>query len=222
MQFKKLRRQYPKEAALDVILDVINEMSLPENSNDLSMRKKWMQWLELIARHIEMDIPRSLSVSHDETDRWIHERAKGAAAGLRRVIRQVAVSGPNMLDRVIPVLRAEAIALACGDLASLSYAKPPTQEPQGKRWKRIAVTAGRTILVMAAPIAAVLVLQAFSAFTPNGLSWAKLISLAWALLYLLITIDPTLNDKITTARNIIDTVRETRPPRSAHSVDDGR
>jgi hypothetical protein len=73
---------------------------------------------------------------------------------------------------------------------------------------------------MALPLVAILALQPYLRLTGNTLAWAKVIALGWAALYLLITLDPTVNDKIATARNLIGLVRETKLPHSAHDSEE--
>jgi hypothetical protein len=216
LKTRNLKKEAAREAILDIYLDTAEEMRIPDNRNDLSYRKRWLTNLEQAAKMIERDLPRAMTSDGVETDAWMAERAKGAAAGLRRVNRQIAVSGADTLDRVVSILNSQAVALACGDFASLKWAPPPPPEARRRRWWRSAFIALRTLLVMAVPLVAILALQSYLGLTGNALVWAKIIALGWAALYLLITIDPTVSDKIATARNLIGIVRETKLPRSAH------
>jgi hypothetical protein len=49
-------------------------------------------------------------------------------------------------------------------------------------------------------------------FTPEALNCAKIASLAWAMLYLLVTVDPALQDKVEAVRSLATARDVGRPP----------
>jgi hypothetical protein len=42
-------------------------------------------------------------------------------------------------------------------------------------------------------------------------NWARIAAGIWALLYVVITLDPAIGDKIDTARSLVDAMRDSRP-----------
>jgi hypothetical protein len=206
----RLRRRLPQEAILDYLLDLIQEMTLQDNRRSFQTRQQWMWLLENVARITETGLPAMFRSDNTETDSWVSERAAGAAAYLRRINRQVAAPKADTWDRLIEVLREEAMAFACGDLACLRWVHPPEVEAKKRGHWRTAVTIIRTVVVMSVPVIAVFALQPILKFENQIFEWAKVSTIGWAVLYLLISIDPTLNEKISTARNIIGLARQER------------
>lgn len=204
---ERLRRSAPREAILDTLLDVFQEIVSTDARNDFRMRGQWIRRLEFSARTMEKDLSAVFRSSDPVTDSWVRERAQGAAAALRRVNRQIAVSGPNTWDRIVSVLRSDIKALASGDLAGLHWVQPDASEPEPKRLRRRILITVRTIVVMLLPIAVVLVLQPILKFSSNVFAWARFGSLIWAILYFSLTVDPTLSDKIRTMRDLTAAVR---------------
>jgi hypothetical protein len=77
------------------------------------------------------------------------------------------------------------------------------------RWKT-AIIVLRTIVLAAAPLAAVVAIQPLLRLDAEPLRWAKVIGLAWAVLYLLLAADPTLREKIETAQSVSNLFSTTR------------
>jgi hypothetical protein len=57
-------------------------------------------------------------------------------------------------------------------------------------------------------VTAVLVAQSLVHFSPAAFRWASLLTGAWAVLYVIICLDPAINSKIETARSLAGTLRE--------------
>lgn len=62
----------------------------------------------------------------------------------------------------------------------------------------------------ALPLGAVLVGQAVLHFSTEVFRWASIATGIWALLYVVISLDPAVREKIDTARSLVDTVHEAR------------
>lgn len=198
-----LKRTHPREAILDYLLDIISNMTQVDNRNDLDSRSEWMVGLEFAAQLMEKELPSLLRNSNGQTNSWVSERAMGAAAALRHINQHIAAPTTGTWDSLLLILRSEAMALASGEFARLRWRPPPMPPSRPVRIRNISVTIVRTLTVMFVPITAIVLLQPIFKLNNSTLAWAKVASLGWALLYLLITVDPTLNDKITTARNLI-------------------
>jgi tetratricopeptide (TPR) repeat protein len=204
---KRLRWSAPRIAILDSLLDLHQEIVSVEARNNLQTRSQWIRSLEFAARTMERDLSAVFRSNDPVTDSWVLERARGAAAALRQVNRQIAVSDPNTWDRIVSVLRSDIKALASGNLAGLRWVQPCTPEPEAKRLRRMVLITLRTIGAMLLPIVVVLIIQPILKFSPNVFTWLRVGSLSWAILYFLLTIDPTLSDKIRTMSDLTTAVR---------------
>jgi hypothetical protein len=68
----------------------------------------------------------------------------------------------------------------------------------------------------AAVLAAVLIAQPFLHAGPSLFDWARITTAIWALLYVLLSVDPTIRDKIAAARDLADLIQTA--PSSPSSV----
>jgi hypothetical protein len=68
----------------------------------------------------------------------------------------------------------------------------------------------RTVLVAALPLGAVLVGQAVLHFSTGVFRWTSIATGVWALLYVVISLDPAIRDKMDTARSLVDTLYQAR------------
>jgi hypothetical protein len=201
------RRRRSRAAIIDHLLDLIGEMGSRTNRNDLLMRSRWVDLLEQIAKRVERDLPKRYGSLDPATAEWMSHRAAGAAHWVRRLQQQVMLPTEESWDRLAASLRFMAATVAAGDFAGLRWVSPSLLP---RRRKRLTVVASvlRTTTVMGLP-ALVVVVVGF--LIPLGGSYrsATLISLGWAVLYLLLSLDPALRDKIDTARGLLGTVRDT-------------
>jgi hypothetical protein len=166
--------------------------------------------LEYAAKRLERDLPRFFASGDDQTEEWLASRARGAATALRHLKRNIVVASNDTWDRLAVILRTEIGALAAGDLANIRWTSPPPRKENVKSFWRTPLVAARTVVVMAVPLIATLTLNPILDLAPKTFNIAKVVSVGWAILYFLLTIDPTLQKKIETARSIIGTVQESR------------
>jgi hypothetical protein len=82
-----------------------------------------------------------------------------------------------------------------------------------------AITAARTIVVAALPLAAVLVAQPFIHTSSSLFNRARIATAIWALLYVLLSLDPAIRDKIGAARDLADLIQTAPGPVSRDSQD---
>jgi len=208
---RNLQNNRVREAILDSLLDILEEMTAPDTRNNLYIRRQWMQRIGLAANRVEKVLPQLFASGDEETDWWVSTRAKGAAAALRRANRNIATPGPDTFDQLIAFFRSEAAALASGEMAALRWVSPRPPEAIRKRWWRSALAVARAIVVMFVPLGVVLLAQPLLKFDTSFLEWAKVGSVGWAVLCLLISIDPTVKDKITMAGNLIGAFKQEKP-----------
>jgi hypothetical protein len=98
--------------------------------------------------------------------------------------------------------------MATGNLGALAWRQPPPSPPRGTTFWRRTVAVTRTILVAILPLAAVLAGQSLLHLSAEAFRWASILTGAWALLYVIICLDPAIQDKIETARSLAGTLHE--------------
>src|ERR1035438_2133206 len=86
----------------------------------------------------------------------------------------------------------EVRCLANCDLGALSWREPPPPLPLRAVVKRRVISIVRTILVAGLPIAVVLTAQQFLHASPGLYDWARITTGIWAVLYVLLSIDPAI------------------------------
>ena len=210
ISLNKLRQQWPREVVLDYLCDVVHDLESGENRNDLNWRSEAIWGIEYAARRMERDLPRFFEVGDSQTSEWLASRAKGAATALRNCKRHILVSDTGTWNRLSVTLRGEISALATGNWASLKWSPPPPREATIKSVQKTAYLVLRTAFVMAVPLVALITLNFFLDLAPKTYSAARIVSVVWAILYFLLTIDPTLPNKVETVKSIVGTVREAK------------
>jgi tetratricopeptide (TPR) repeat protein len=204
------RRRHPRAAILDHLLDLIGEIGSRAKRNDLPARSRWVDLLEQVAKRMERDLPKRYGSLEPATAEWMGHRAAGAARWVRHLQQQVMLPTEGSWDRLGASLRSMAATVAAGDFAGLHWT-PPSPVPRRRKRLTVVASALRTVTVMGLPA---LVVAVVGLLIPLGASYrsATLISLGWAVLYLLLSLDPALRDKIDTARGLLGTVRDTAKP----------
>jgi hypothetical protein len=119
--------------------------------------------------------------------------------------RQMVASVPGDLTKLEELLVHEIRCLATCDIGALAWCEPP---PPPSRLRQV-LTWARVILVAGLPLAAVLIIQQFVR-VPGVISWA---TVGWAVLYFVLSLDPTIRDKVEVAHEIAGLLRTEPPPR---------
>ena len=209
-KLNKIREGCPREAVIDYLLDVLKTLTSLEDKNDLSVRRGMIKKIEYAAGRLERDLPKIFESDDSQTDEWLRSRAAGCAEALRHLKREIVVASGETWDRLAVILGKEIGALATGEWASLRWISPPPRAANARSWWRVAIVVLRTVVVMAIPLIATFTLDPVLDLAPKTFGIAKIVSVAWAIVYFLLTIDPTLQKKIETVRSVIGTVQESR------------
>ena len=114
--------------------------------------------LERAALWLERYMPKTIACYDAVTTAWTAERAKGAAAALRRMKRRIVAPGKRSWDQLESELRQEIKALASGDLAALRWTMPELLSRR-ERLRQIVIATLRIVTITGLPIVAVLALQ---------------------------------------------------------------
>jgi hypothetical protein len=220
---RRFLRGEPRAAALCETLALLVELREHGRRNDLSWRRFWLWRLERIAQAVELDMPATFGLVDPDTHRQLTDGGRGCARAVRQLKFLVAApSSPDAWRRVEDVLRHNAGALATGELGRLRRADPAAVPAPVRRGRRaIAGEALRTTVFAGLPLAVVYLAQPWLTFSETVHDWAKVAGLGWALLYVLMTLDPTLREKLGTALSMITLGQAGDPAAVARSRDSG-
>ena len=210
MRQRRLIRQDCQLAILDMLLTVLDDLRAPPRSRQLAQRLKCAWTLEFAARRLTRDLLPAYYVDYVGSGDWLTRRAAGWSEALRHIQRQVVAPVPENQAKAEAALMHEIRCLATGDLGALAWRRPPPRPPRRTVLRQHAITAIRTILVAALPLAAVLAAQPFLHTSTGLFGWARIATAAWALLYVVLSLDPAIRDKIDTANQVAGILHNTR------------
>jgi hypothetical protein len=210
-RLRRLRKEYARSAMLDRLLDLVEEISVPANRIDFQMRGHWIFYLEDIALTMEKSLAPTVAATDPATREWVQHRQAGAVAAVRRMKREIISSRPGSWPRLLNILRQQIDAVATGDLARLRWVTPPALEQ--RRRSRIAQAMGalRVVVVACVPVIVIIAAEPFLALSPAIDSWIKIAGLIWAIISILIAVDPAVRDKLETAQVLSQLFRDSRP-----------
>jgi hypothetical protein len=171
MRQRGLIREDCQLAMLDMLLRVLDDLRAPARSRQLAQRLHCAWILEFVARRLTRDLLPAYYVDYLGSGGWLTRRAAGWGEALRHLQRQVVALVPQSQAKAETALVHEIRCLATGDLGALAWRKPPPRPPRRTVLRRHAITAIRTILVAALPLAAVLAAQPFLDTSPGLFGW---------------------------------------------------
>jgi hypothetical protein len=198
-------------ALLDTALLVIDGLDTPARQRDYAMRLRWAVELEDAATLLTKNLVPPSYLRYLSSRDWLAQRMAGWAEALYDVQRKVLAPNSGSHNEAQKVLRHEIKCLATGDLGSLPWRRPPQRPPRRVTLRRQALAVVRAFVVAALPLAVVLAAQPLVHLSSPVFNWARIAAGIWALLYVVITLDPAIGDKIDTARSLVDAMRDSRP-----------
>jgi hypothetical protein len=188
-------------------LTVLDDLRTAPRCRQFSQVLKNARILEFTARTFTRDLfPRSF-VGYAGSGEWLIRRTAGWAEALRHLQRQIVAPVPGSRAKVEALLLNEIRCLATGDLGALAWRQPPPLPPRRTVLRRHATTVGRTILVAALPLATILAVQPILHESPGVFAWARIATATWALLYVVLSLDPAIRDKLDTASQVAGLLR---------------
>jgi hypothetical protein len=209
-RYKVLVRRHLRLDILDSLLLIIDGLNSPGRRRDLEQRRMWARLVGWVATDVERELaPRDFREKL-ASGQWLTRRAAGWAQALRHLQRQLVAPIAANEPKLRSVLLHEIHCLATGDLGALAWREPPPPPPRRVTLRRRAIDATRAITVALLPLSVVLAIQPVL-HTGTGLfGWTRIATGAWALFYLIVSLDPTIAGKIDTARTLIGTIHDTR------------
>ena len=200
--------------ATDILLNVLYDLRLAGACRPMGQRLRHCRNLEYAARWLSRDLLPTPVVSRLGSGDWLARRAAGWAEAIRHIQRQVIAPTPGGQGKAEALLTHEIRCLVTGDLGALAWREPPPPPSRRATIRRQAVSAARAIVVAALPLAAVLAAQPLVHASPALFGWARIATAVWALLYVLLSIDPAMRDKIGAARDLASLIQTTPAPGS--------
>lgn len=201
--------------ALNALLDLLAQLTVPQLRRDASARTNWMAALERIAVILERHLPLSLPGGDPDSQRAIAAHAHSAAAALRGMKRTLALPDEASWQDLIKQLTGLATALARGDFAEWPPPQPAVIVPKVPRplWWRV-MHVVRTVLVIVGPPLVAFLIPLASLSVP-GLAWLRFSTVVWALLAALVVLDPAISDRVAKMRDVLGLLRDATPPKGA-------
>jgi hypothetical protein len=211
---RRTTRQDPLLAAIESLLLVLHDLRSARGYRGIDQRLYHCRHLEFAARCLTRDLLPLSRVSRLGSGTWLARRAAGWAEAIRHVQRQVIASVPDGQRKAEGLLAHDIQCLVTGDLGALAWRDPPSPPPRRATLRRQAISAIRAIVVAVLPLAAVLAAQPFLHASSSLFGWARIATAVWALLYVLLSIDPAIRDKIGAARDLASLMQTAPPPAS--------
>jgi|SRR5215475_3095158 len=195
---------------LDLLLEILNNMRTAPGYHQLHRSLYQAQYLETAARWLTRHLLPPPFVGYVGSGDWLTGRVAGWAEALRYMQRQMVAPVPGGWAKLEATLVNEIRCLATGDLGALAWRQPPPRPSRRTILRQRTITVARTILVAALPLAAVLATQPLLHESPGAFGWARAAAAAWALLYVVLSLDPAIRDKIDTTSQIVGLLRNPR------------
>jgi tetratricopeptide (TPR) repeat protein len=207
------QRSQAEAVTLNGLLSVLEDLLNPRLHRDAAKRRGWMTELERLAVGVERDLPHSLASGDPSSQRTIQAHARGAAAALRRMKETIALPNETSWRELTDQLTGLARALAVHDFSSWPAPLPEVivKRPPRPPWRRAMDTA-RTVLVIFAPALGAFLLPLVLPLSGPGVPWLRFATTVWALLGIIIALDPDWSNRIAKMRQWIDLVRSATPP----------
>ena len=209
-QYRRVRRADCLVTVTGMLLYVRDDLRVSPTGRPIAQPLARARSVEVAARLLEKHLLPGYLTSYLGSGDWLARRAAGWAEALRDLQRQIIAPVPGRRDKAVATLAHEIRCLATGDLGALTWREPPPNPPRRVVLRRKALTALRTVLVAALPLAAILAAQPLIHASPGVFGWARIATTTWALLYLVLSLDPAIHDKIDTASQVIGLLRGTR------------
>ncbi|MFI0447469.1 hypothetical protein [Actinomadura sp. 6N118] len=208
-----LRREarHPQAAAIDRLLELRADVRCGEGHCPVEQRRALFRHLERTARLIEGPLMGQVSGRDPATRAWVHRHCAAAATAVRELKRDVAAPTASRWEHLEAQLTRTLAALATGNLGELPTVEPGAADlPRPSRFTT-AVRLLRAALIAVAPIVMVVAAQPLLDLKPDHYALAKAGAALWALLYLLISLDPTLREKLAAIGDLFAAARGDRP-----------
>jgi hypothetical protein len=200
---------------VDLLLELLDDLRRRDDDQSFGHRLFQARRLEFAARRLLHGLVPSSAAGYLGSGEWLKEKLAGWAEALRAAQHQLIAALPGDKASVEEFLIHEIRCLATSDLGALSWQEPPPPLPRRDLLRRRTITVIRTTLVAGLPLTVVLTAQPLLHLSTTVFDWARVSAGLWALLYIVLSLDPTIGDKVGTAREIASLLRGSPAPGSS-------
>jgi hypothetical protein len=205
--FRRVQRRNARGLIIDHLASLIRGIEQPVGWRRYPIHGTVYAYrLELLADLHESGLPAQLTAFDPTTQEWVRSRCVGAAAAMRHAKRLGLSAKGREQGRFVRILRQQLAAVATENWMAMVH-QPTAVQPTGN-WRTRITSAVRVLIVAALPGLALLGISPWVDFGSDVGDWAKIVALGWGALTLIWALDPSVRDKIDTARNIVTSVRE--------------
>ena len=154
----------------------------------------WLRKLEAAARILEREVPRQVRTFDQRTAEWLSGRCAGAAEALRHMKRHVLSPAGNGTEHLSRLLRQQLAALATDNWHGLVWREPPGKRARSRKDTLISVL--RVAVVALLPAVSLFAVSPWLDFGDGIFRWARLVVFGWAVLSVLVALDPGVRERI--------------------------
>ena len=209
---RHVNRRHPTQALIDIFMSLLRDLCEPGIAR-AQYRLMFASWLNVAARWLQDDLlpVKSLRGVDPSSFTWLRKRSAGWAYAVRYEQRRYVAALPGSEKDIERFLEHEVRSLATGELGTLAWRRPPAVPKRERSWRKNASRALQIAFVALLPLAAVLAAQPLLHTSNEIFRSTGVASGAWALLYLLLTVDPQLSVKLETFRTTAAAARDAKP-----------
>jgi hypothetical protein len=197
--------RYPDSVLIHHLVDTVYTIERAHQQwTELEVKRAVIANLEAMARCVETDLPRQLATGDVSTDIWLNDRAAQIAAALRSLKKWVLTPMLDTRTQLCERLLQTFAQILSGDWDALERAVPE----RVSRPARIRSVFGATLRLVRLVVVALLPVSALWGYqvvtqTELPLPWSSLWlpTIGWAVLTLLILLDPQLGSKTTVMKD---------------------
>lgn len=211
---RRMRHRDGPVSAIDRLLSVLHDLKSTRIYRGMDERFLNCRRLESAASCLTKDLLPPSEVSYLGSGEWLARRAAGWATAIRHMQRQIVAPVPGGQGKVEGLLAHEIRCLVTGDLGALAWREPPPPLSRRATLRQRVISSAQAIVVAALPLAVVLAAQPFVHASSPIFNWARIASGVWALLYVLLSIDPAMGDKISAVRDLASLTQTAPRPAS--------
>lgn len=188
---QRVSRRNARAAVSAHLIEVIARIGEPSGRG---LGGYWLWKLETAARLLEHRLPRQVRTYDQRTAAWLDERCAGAAEALRHMKLHVLSPAGASWEHLSRLLHQQLAALATGNWHNLVWRQPPGKEARSKR--DTLISAVRVVVVAFLPAGSLFALSPWLDFGDGIFRWARLVVFGWALLSVLLALDPGVRERI--------------------------
>jgi hypothetical protein len=204
--YGRVRRHNARMMTLDMLGYIADRLDETEARTSISERDDIVDSLEYVAHTIEHDVIDQIPARDDGSREWFLHQLRGVAENVRQMKRAVLAPSDADWKNLLQALRHQIVAVATDDWKHALYEEPPAVVPKSARDRLLGIARSATVALL--PGAAVLAANLTLDLGPGAFRWAVVIALAWALLSILLSLDPSFRDKLETAQSLASSWRE--------------